>query len=176
MNGALKKTLIAATLVCAGSVAMIALAQSPNPGGPPEAFGMPERHFGPMHRPDPAKVQAMFDKRMSRLKTLLQLTPNQEGDWLAFNSAMTPPAVRPTPPNPQEFEKLTTPERIDRLNAMRAQHAGLLDKRAEAAKKFYAALTPSQRKVFDLETLKYLQPGDKMRWLHQPMHREDSRK
>ena len=87
-----------------------------------------------------------------------------------------PPAVRPTPPDPQEFEKLTTPERIDRLNALRAQHAGLLDKRAEAAKRFYAALTPSQRKVFDPETLKYLQPRDKMRWLHQPMHREDPRK
>ncbi len=85
-------------------------------------------------------------------------------------------AVRPTPPDPQEFEKLTTPERIDRLNVLRAQHAGLLDKRAEAAKRFYATLTPSQRKVFDLETLKYVQPRDKMRWLHQPMHREDPRK
>ena len=172
MNRAFKKTLIASALVCMGSVATVALSQSPNPRGPQDAFGMPGQHFGPMHSPDPAKVQAMFDKHMSRLKTILQLTPNQESDWAAFNSAMTPPAVRPIPPNPHELEKLTTPERIDRLNAMRAQHAGLVDKHGEATKKFYAALTPSQRKVFDLETLKYLQPRARMRWLHQQMHRE----
>lgn len=176
MNRALKKTLIATVMVCMGSVATVALSQSPNPRGSQDAFGMPGQHFGPMHKPDPARVQAMFDKQMSRLKTLLQLTPNQESDWAAFNSALTPPTVRPIPPSPQELGKLTTPERIDRLNALRVQHAGLVDKRAEATKRFYAALTPSQRKVFDLETLKYFQPRGKLRWLHQLMHREDSRK
>ena len=167
MNKTFQKTLVATALVCMG-----ALAQAQSPRGPQDAMGMPGPHFGQMHRPDPAKVQAMFDKHMARLKTVLQLTPNQESDWAAFNSAMTPPASRPARPSREELEKLTTPERIDRLNALRVQHASLLDKRGEASKKFYATLTPSQRKVFDLETLKYLLPKQRMQWLHQLMQRE----
>jgi|APCry1669189241_1035207.scaffolds.fasta_scaffold21879_3 periplasmic protein CpxP/Spy len=169
MNKTFQKTLIATALVCVG-----ALAQAQSPRGQQDAMGMgmPGPHFGPMHRPDPAKMQAMFDKHMARLKTVLQLAPNQESDWAAFNSAMTPPASRPARPSREELEKLTTPDRIDRLNALRAQHASLLDKRGDAAKKFYATLTPSQRKVFDLETLKYLQPKQRMQWLHQLMQHE----
>ena len=47
------------------------------------------------------------------------------------------------------MEKRTTPERIDRMRARRAQHAAEADRRGEATKTFYAALTPEQQKTFD---------------------------
>jgi Spy/CpxP family protein refolding chaperone len=52
-----------------------------------------------------------------------------------------------------DMAKLTTPERIDKMKALGAQHmaemTAAMDKRAEATKAFYAVLTPEQQKVFD---------------------------
>ena len=176
MSKTFRKTLVATALVSLATVATIGGVQAQTAREPMEVFGTSGHHFAEMHHADPAKVQAMYDKHMSRLKITLQLTPNQESDWTAFNSAMTPPAARPTHPSSDELEKLTTPERIDRLNALRAQRTSLLDKRAEATKRFYATLTPSQRKVFDLETLKYFQPKRGMEWLHHMFERNSQPK
>jgi Spy/CpxP family protein refolding chaperone len=49
----------------------------------------------------------------------------------------------------EEMQKLTTPERIDRMKAMRAEHQAQMDKRTDAVKTFYAALNPEQRASFD---------------------------
>ena len=167
MSKTFRNILIATAQVSIAAVATINGAQAQSAHAPMENFGMPGHHFGDMHKPDPAKVQAMFDKHMSRLKIVLQLMPNQESDWAAFNSAMSPPSTSPTLPKPDELEKLTTPERIDRLAALRGQRTNLMDKRSDATKKFYAALTPSQRKVFDIETLRYFQPKRRLEWLRQ---------
>jgi hypothetical protein len=50
------------------------------------------------------------------------------------------------------MEQLTTPERIDRMRALRAQHAAEADRRGEATKTFYAALTHEQQKTFDAKS------------------------
>ena len=56
-----------------------------------------------------------------------------------------------------EFDKLTTPERIDNMREMRAQRMtavnAAMEKRGEATKAFYAALSAEQQKVLDAETL-----------------------
>ncbi len=96
-----------------------------------------------------------------------------EGAWTTFKMAMTPPAVLPDMPRHEEFEKMTTPERIDRLHSLRVQRAQHMDTREVATKAFYATLTPSQRKVFDLETLEFLNPQRRMHWLRHFMHRGD---
>jgi protein CpxP len=50
---------------------------------------------------------------------------------------------------------LTTPQRIDKMKEMRTQRmadmSAAMDKRGEATKTFYAALTPDQQKVFDAQ-------------------------
>src|SRR3989338_4530968 len=51
----------------------------------------------------------------------------------------------------QNMDKPTPPERIGRMRAMRAQHASEADRRGEATKAFYAALTPEQQKTFDAQ-------------------------
>ena len=92
--------------------------------------------------------QARMAQRANAFKAQLKLTPEQEPAWTAFMAAMQP-AQRTTRLDPADMEKRTTPERIDRMRALRAQHAAEADRRGEATKTFYAALTPEQQKTFD---------------------------
>ncbi len=115
-------------------------------------------HHMMMGQRDPAKMQARMAKRQAALKAKLQITPAQEGAWTAFTTAMQPPAhagQRPTAEQRAEFAKLTTPERIDKMRAMRTQRmtdmSAAMDKRGDAVKTFYAALSPEQQKAFDAQ-------------------------
>lgn len=92
-------------------------------------------------------------ERMAQLKTKLQLTAAQEPAWTTFTSAMQP-GERTARLDRAGMEKLSTPERIDRMRALRAQHAAEADRRGEATKTFYATLAPAQQKTFDDQPLR----------------------
>jgi hypothetical protein len=105
---------------------------------------------------DPAKMEAMVAKRHADLKAKLKLTADQEGAWTMFTGAMKPPALMDAKrPDRAEMDKLSTPERIDRMRALRTEHMAAMnaamDKREDATKAFYAALNADQKKVFDTE-------------------------
>lgn len=109
---------------------------------------------------DPAKMQARMAKHQAELKAKLKITPAQEGAWTTFTASMQPPAhrmggERPMAAQRAEFDKLTTPERIDKMKALRTERMAdmnaQMDKRGEATKAFYAALSPEQQKTFDAE-------------------------
>lgn len=163
---ALNGLVLAALLATAGTAAWAQAAPAAPSAGPAGAsmFAAPhgDRMMG--HR-DPAKRQAWIAKRQAELKARLQITPAQEGAWTAFTAAMQPRArhARPTPEQRAEFAKLTTPERIDKMHALRAQRmAGIsaaMDQRGEAIKTFYAALSPEQKKTFDAEHAKFGKRG-----------------
>jgi periplasmic protein CpxP/Spy len=140
-----RKHLMATGLLAA--LGFSAMAQTPPPAGAPEA-----RHER-MAKHDPAKMQERIAQRQAELKAKLQITPTQEGAWSAFTTAIQPPADRPARPDRAEIAKLTTPERIDRMQAAKARRDAQMAKRADATKTFYAALSPAQQKVFDAETL-----------------------
>lgn len=158
-------------LILAGLLATTgaAMAQSPTTT-PASTTSSASKQAGPdgghhrMGQRDPAKMQAWVAKRMSALKAKLMITPAQEGAWTAFSASMQPgPRMgeRPTTEQRAEFAKLTTPERIDKMRALRTQRmterAAAMDKRGEAVKTFYAALSPEQQKTFDAEHLKMVQ-------------------
>ncbi len=154
---ALNSLVLAGLLATVGASAMAQGAPAATPAGP-AVSGKPSGPPGErMGRHDPAKMQAFMAKRQAELKAKLKITPAQEGAWTAFTASMQPPArgVRPTPEQRAEFDKLTTPQRIDKMKEMRAQHSAqrnaAMEKRGEATKTFYAALTPEQQKVFDAE-------------------------
>ncbi|MBT9510765.1 MAG: Spy/CpxP family protein refolding chaperone [Acidovorax sp.] len=134
----------AATALLA-AMALPVLAQQP-PAAPPAASpkaapeGRHERRHG-----DHAQHHA---RHLAELKAQLKLTAAQEPAWTAFTTALQP-GERPARLDHQDMDKLTTPERIDRMRALRAQHAAEADRRGEATKAFYAALTPEQQKTFD---------------------------
>lgn len=48
---------------------------------------------------------------------------------------------------------MTTPERIDQMQAMKAQRDVTMQKHAQATKTFYAQLSAEQKKVFDAQSL-----------------------
>lgn len=90
---------------------------------------------------------------LAALKARLQLSPEQEAAWTSFTNVMTPqePLVRDRVALRAEMQKLSTPERIDRMQQLRKQAGERMDARMNAVKTFYAQLTPTQQKVFDLE-------------------------
>jgi periplasmic protein CpxP/Spy len=101
-------------------------------------------------RMDPAKMQEHVAKRLDALKQKLQLSSGQEAGWIAYVAALKPNSVQR--PDRAEFAKLSTPERIDRMRALRVTRMAELDKRGDATKTFYATLSSDQKKVFDDET------------------------
>lgn len=143
-------------LIAAGLLAVLgfaAIAQTPPPAPAPGAQSAPmargERHG----KFDPAKMQERMAKRQAALKQKLQLSPAQEGAWSAYTAAMKPPANMQRPDR-AEIAKLSTPERIDRMRALRTARIAEMDKRGDATKTFYATLTAEQKKVFDAEKVR----------------------
>lgn len=109
---------------------------------------------------DPARMQARMDKRNAKLKAQLKLTAAQEGAWTTYTAAMKPPAdlITKRLAERAELDKLSTPERIDKMKALRTQHMAdmnaAMDTRGDATKAFYATLTPEQQTVFEANTLR----------------------
>ena len=144
------KSLALAALVA--TIGFTAYAQSPTMMGDHNSM-MGE---GRMHKMDPAKMDAMVTKHHADLKAKLKITPAQEPAWTAFTNAMKPNAkMHENRPDHAELAKLTTPERIDKMKALRSQHMSdmnaAMDKREEAIKTFYTTLNAEQQKVFDSE-------------------------
>jgi hypothetical protein len=95
-----------------------------------------------------ARMQAHMARRLAAFKQKLQLSPAQEGAWNSYIAALKPSGNLQRHDR-AEFARLTTPERIDRMRALRAERMAEMDRRGEATKTFYAALSPQQKKVFD---------------------------
>ena len=160
MKTNLKISLVAGLMLAAG----LAYSQAPaggvpcdmtGPHGYMQGYGMNHRGIGRM---DPAKMQSLMDKRHAALKVQLKLTAAQEPAWTAFVEAHKPtPSMVSMMAAMPDMAKLTTPERIDKMKELRAQHLGemtaAMDKRGEATKAFYAVLTPDQKKVFDTQAM-----------------------
>lgn len=122
----------------------------PGPGGAPGAKPAAEQDQRPRQRQmTPEQREQYMQKRAEAFKQKLQLTPAQEPAWSGFMEAMKP--NRQARLDMQGMDKLTTPERIDRMRALRAQRDAEMDRRGDAVKAFYAQLTPAQQKTFDAE-------------------------
>lgn len=151
---------LALTLVLAAS-GFSAFAAGPAEGGPNMGAGMNMQdgmsHHG-TSRMDPAKMQARMDKHHADFKAKLKITAAQEAAWTTYVAAMKPPVSRMTPSSEwAEITKLPTPERIDKMKALRNQRMtdmnAAMDKHGDATKALYAALTPEQQKVFDAHAM-----------------------
>ena len=150
--------LASATLASAGAFAQAPVAVPAAPAAAQSQPGAIAATPGQrMERGDPAKrferMKEHRAKRMADLKAKLKLTPAQDGAWTNFTASTQPPSGPP----PQradraEFAKLTTPQRIERMQARQTERSAMFAKRADATKTFYAALNADQQKTFDAET------------------------
>ena len=158
-------TSTAAASALLAALALPVLAQSAPPAAPAPATAE-ARH---------ARMQDMRKEHMERmekfaaeLKAKLQLTPAQEGAWTTYTAAMKPQNQARL--DAQDIRSLSTPERIDRMRAMRTQRAAEADRRGEATKAFYAQLSPAQQKTFDEQTLRLMGRMHRMEHRHDGSH------
>lgn len=111
-------------------------------------------------------------KRMAMLKDKLQLTGAQEAAWTSYTTALQP-TERTARLDRSGMAQLTTPERIDRMRALRAQRAAEADRRGEVTKAFYAALAPEQQKTFDTQSWRGHRMGGKQQGMGMGGHHGD---
>ena len=152
----IRKHLLLATVLAATST--LALAQTPPaPPAPgvtqttqaaPADSGARQQRWAERHAP-----------RQAQLKAALQLTAAQEGAWATYTAAMQPPAQRPPRMDRAQMAQLTTPQRIDRMQAMQAERQQFMTQRMDAIKAFYAQLTPEQQKVYDQQAMRHGKGG-----------------
>lgn len=144
----IRTTLIAATVLAALSGMAMAQSKSETHAGGHRAERMEQMH---------AKMGERHAKHLAELKTKLKLEPGQEAAWNTFAQNMQPPAKATAHPDRAAMDKLTTPERIDQMQAHMAARDADMKKHADATKTFYAVLNAEQKKVFDAETSRAMQ-------------------
>jgi len=148
------KKILLIQFLFAACLSMNAVAQNqgmPIPQGPMTVQGMPPHVSEQQKTQMLAKRAEKRAKRLQELKVFLQLQANQEAAWSSFYAAMQKPLVKPERLKPEEIEKLTTPERIDKMMALKAEHDSQMSSRMAAVKTFYAGLNAQQQKVFDMQ-------------------------
>ena len=108
---------------------------------------------GPM---DPARMAEMqkqmserHAQRMERLKAELKITPAQEPAWNAYVARTAHEPRKPAAAD--DWSKLTTPQRLEKMQALHNERNAEMAKRIDATKSFYAQLTPEQQKTFDAQ-------------------------
>jgi Spy/CpxP family protein refolding chaperone len=129
----------AASLVVGLSAA--SFAQQP-PAGPPP--GGPDQFREHMHE--------RVDARAKALHEVLDLRPDQEAAFQAFQAALAPPpeaAGAPRERPDHDMAALTTPERLDRMADRMARRQDDFQRKAAAIKQFYTVLGPGQQRAFD---------------------------
>jgi len=142
MNKLTQRLLAASAAVLLAGASVTAMARGPG--------GCDEGHSGPRAEKMQQRMADKMAKREADLKAALKLTAAQEAAWGTFTSAMKPPAMGgKNRPDHEEMAKLTTPQRMEKMQAMKAERDAHMAQRMEATKAFYAALTPEQQKVFD---------------------------
>ncbi|HZC15941.1 MAG TPA: Spy/CpxP family protein refolding chaperone [Caulobacteraceae bacterium] len=140
MNLLLRASASLAVMAAVISVAYAAEAQdqAPTPGSPPSA----EQRAAWMHDRQEARAKA--------LHAILNLRPDQEAAFQAFQAAMTPrPSQRHEHKDRGALDAMTTPQRLDRMADRMAKRQAEFQRRADAIKIFYAALSPDQQRAFD---------------------------
>lgn len=160
---------------CTALLGLSAGAQTPQPAivapaGAATAPGsgpMMGQGYPAMHQRHAARHEQRRAEREANLKQILQITPAQEGAWNTWTAARR--AGNPVRLDRAELARLSTPERLDRMRALRVARGVEMDRRAEATKVFYAALSPSQQKAFDVLTARRWDGGFGAH--HRGMHR-----
>jgi len=101
-----------------------------------------------------AQMQKKMAERQAAFKAELKLTPEQEPAWNAFIARTQPqPGAMPHRGDREDWSKLTTPQRLDKMQALKAERDAAMAKRVDAIKSFYAVLNADQQKVFDSKHL-----------------------
>lgn len=152
------QAIVSASLLA--SAAFSASAQTPSTIDNTGALPGSEHRMNTMH--DSMSAKHRQERRatyLAELKAKLQINTSQESAWTAYATALQLRTHSAESKKPEmvraDFEKMTTPQRLDRMQARQAEHAAAFGVRADATRAFYAGLTPAQQKTFDAESLRH---------------------
>lgn len=136
------------TLALVGAIALSAAGASVAQPAPPPGAGPDGGQRHEWKRPDPAK---MAEEHAQKLRAVLQLRPDQEPALRALVDSMRPDPAKMAQRRSERAEarNLTTPQKLDRMQARMAERQTQFARRADAIKRFYAQLSPAQQKAFD---------------------------
>ena len=157
-----KNTLIA-TSIAAGlfGASAFAVAQTTDANSPRTEMRAQAKGEGQgKHRMERmAKMEKRHAAHQAELKAALKLAPAQEAGWNAFvaRTAHEPRMGGKAGEQREDWSKLTTPERLDKMQARHAERSEQMTKRIDATKSFYATLTPEQQKTFDGQSMRGFQ-------------------
>ncbi len=151
----IKRALMVGLIAGSGILAVSSFAMSGN--GPANNAGCEARQVEKAAAKWEGKWEEKRAKAMAMLKEKLKLQPEQEVAWNKFTSTsqfapgqkrMDRQAMR------SEMQKLNTPQRLDKMQAMAEQRQARMLERSQAIKAFYAQLTPEQQSVFDTNAMR----------------------
>lgn len=132
-----KHLLIGIAALGLGMGSLAAYADNPGGNAPAGGYGM----FGEHTREN-------FARHTAELHDKLKLSAAQEAAWKTY-IAKVQPGERPARLDRAELDKLTAPERMERMLAHMKETEQRLTTHIAATKEFYAVLTPEQKKIFD---------------------------
>lgn len=99
------------------------------------------------------RMQARHAERQAKLKAELNLGAEQEPAWNAFVARMQGDRSQRTQRERINWSELTTPQRLDKMQARMAERDAAVNQRFDAIKSFYASLDSEQQKVFDSQRM-----------------------
>lgn len=134
-------TSVAAACGLALFVAGSASAQPPLPPLPPAD--------GQGQAPDPAEQVRV--QQLNELHEALSIRSDQESAWQGFANSLVLPRKK-AGLDPVQSADLTTPQRLELIDADLRENLAGFERHLAAAKKLYAVLTPEQRRTFDVLT------------------------
>ena len=133
-----------------GFIAAAALSTAVHAAPPAPEQGGPDRDA--MHCMHHERQGGDFKERIARrqaaLHDKLKLTGNQEAAWKTYIAAATPPAP-PARPDRAQWEKMSAPERMEKMMTMMKEREGPMAAHLAAMKTFYATLSPLQQQIFN---------------------------
>jgi hypothetical protein len=94
------------------------------------------------------------------LKTKLEITTEQEPAWSSFASRTAPETRMAQRADREHWAKLTTPERLDKMQARQNERAATTTRNLDATRSLYSAVSPEQQKLFDIQAQTHFQRTD----------------
>lgn len=131
--------ILVSSILLASSLGVVA---APPVAGPPNCGPMGPRGENWEHR------AGSIEMHHQKLHAALKLKPEQEGAWKKLMDS-EPAMAKARPAISEDWSKLTTPERADKMLERMKEHQAQQTVHVAALKEFYAVLTPEQKKTFD---------------------------
>jgi Spy/CpxP family protein refolding chaperone len=116
--------------------------------------------MGPDGGKQSARMAERMKERQQKLHESLKLNPEQEKAWVKFQESH-PFQGNADRPDRAAMDKLTAPERAEKMLEQSRKHQDVMSKHVSAMKSFYDTLTPEQKKTFDEHSMMRPQRGDR---------------